>query len=530
MSGVRKVAEKKVSRKRSNSASATTKSEKAKRQRQTQKDKMAANGGNESTGEMDASSFSSISSQDTNISPSKIVHLENQPSASLPIIPNVSSGSKPLCLEDIMNGFRSIAKEQETRMKVTIEKSLSDHSTEMTNVVKSMKNEVTQQLAGYDASMGKIVSESVLLKSTVIKNQQDVDLKFKQQAEQMKGEMEKLRELIGQPRTNITPPKKTKRPYATTFDSEILIDGIAEERDELLLEVCHDRVFAVLGVNFAPNQIGCVARVGRELTAPDVQVVGPRHRPRSILVQFRYPSCKDVCVKRSYKLRGHNIYINQHYSPRIERNRKRLYPIMKKARQFEEYRDHITLEDDKIILNGKSIGVDDLDSLPDDIHPRDIATERRGGVTFFFRTDSPLSNHHMCQITMDDKIFNCVEQAYFYQKAVMCKDDWAKGRIMAAKSPGMQKGIGEKIKDTPDWDKNKLTVMSQICGLKFSQNVHLKEFLLKTQGTVLAEDNPKDSFYGIGLSRNSPRAGDQNNFKHNHLGHILMAIRQNLSN
>jgi hypothetical protein len=124
--------------------------------------------------------------------------------------------------------------------------------------------------------------------------------------------------------------------------------------------------------------------------------------------------------------------------------------------------------------------------------------------------------------------FNCVEQAYFYKKAVMCKDEEAKGRIMAARSPGIQKGLGDKILDTAQWTHKKLAIMEQICAEKFRQNEHLKNFLLKTENTYLAEDNPQDSYFGIGLSRNSPRSENQANFKTNHLGVILMRIRDGL--
>jgi hypothetical protein len=536
MSSESGVGVKNISRKRTNSKSPKNKSEKPKRQRQVTKNKMAAKGANVSTGEMDVSSLSSPVAGLSNLEESA----QNPAQVLAPVVG--ACGTKPVSMEDIMNGFRAIVKEQQVQMKTSIDKSLDkhsaevkvslqNHSAEVKDSVEAMKKIVTQQLSGYDAAMGKMVSETTKLTTTVTKNQIEMDRRMTQQSADMTAELDKLRAQLGPQRATSTrtPPKTPQRAYATTFDSEILIDGIPEERNECLVEVCHDRVFSVIGVNFAPNQIECALRVGREMTATDEEVAGPRRRPRSILVKFRYPSCKDVCIKRSYKLRGHRIFVNQHYSPRIERNRKRLYPILKKARQMEEYKDAISLEDDKIILNGKEIGVDDLDSLPDDIHPRDICTERRGGVTFFFRTDSPLSNHHMCQIELWGKKFNCVEQAYFFQKATICNDDWAKGRVMAAKHPGVQKGIGEKIVDNHDWESKKLKVMEQICGAKFSQNEHLMSFLQKTQGTLLAEDNPQDSYFGIGLSRNSPRSHNQLNFKSNHMGVILMAIRDNQS-
>jgi hypothetical protein len=188
------------------------------------------------------------------------------------------------------------------------------------------------------------------------------DEKLDKQAKDMTAELDKLKAMInptGATKSPKTPTHPWRRQTATTFDSEIMIDGIIEEPGESLLEVCITRVFDVLGVVFTENQVECIYRVGRELNANDEEVVGPRRRPRSILVKFHYPSCKDICIKHSYKLRGQRIFINQHYSPNIERKRKRLYPILKKAKQLE-YNDRISIEDDKIILDGKRIGIEDF--------------------------------------------------------------------------------------------------------------------------------------------------------------------------
>jgi ribA/ribD-fused uncharacterized protein len=119
-----------------------------------------------------------------------------------------------------------------------------------------------------------------------------------------------------------------------------------------------------------------------------------------------------------------------------------------------------------------------------------------------------------------------VEQAYFWQKAETCKDEISRDRIMKTRSAGVQKGIGESIKSTDDWENSKVSVMENICRLKFVQNLDLKEFLLATQNTLLAEDNVNDGFWGIALSRNGPRAKNTQNFKRNELGKILMKIRQ----
>jgi hypothetical protein len=99
---------------------------------------------------------------------------------------------------------------------------------------------------------------------------------------------------------------------------------------------------------------------------------------------------------------------------------------------------------------------------------------------------------------------------------------------MKSDNPGTQKSLGEKIKICNDWDNKKLDVMKHVNLNKYQQNPDLKEFLIKTENTLLAEDNPFDGFWGIKLSRNSPRSDNAANFKFNHMGHILMDIRSQL--
>ena len=95
-------------------------------------------------------------------------------------------------------------------------------------------------------------------------------------------------------------------------------------------------------------------------------------------------------------------------------------------------------------------------------------------------------------------------------------------------NPGVQKGIGDSIKENPKWLKSRIEVMRQVCNQKFTQNAFLKTFLLQTETMLLAEDNANDGFWGIQVSPDSPRSHNTGNFKLNNLGKILMQIRENL--
>jgi hypothetical protein len=201
---------------------------------------------------------------------------------------------------------------------------------------------------------------------------------------------------------------------------------------------------------------------------------------------------------------------------------------MAKARGISKYMDRITLEGNQINLGGKMIGVQNFDDLPADLHPRNICTEQRGDKTFFFKMDSPLSNHHPCTVTSWGQKYNCSEQAYFAKKAEICNDLEAHGRIMKATNPGTQKFFGGRITNTPTWEKQKLTVMKQVCSDKFTQNPALRDFLLTTGQTLLLEDNPSDGYWGIQMSRNNPRSDNVAHHKLNHMGLILMQVRKSI--
>jgi ribA/ribD-fused uncharacterized protein len=100
---------------------------------------------------------------------------------------------------------------------------------------------------------------------------------------------------------------------------------------------------------------------------------------------------------------------------------------------------------------------------------------------------------------------------------------------LEAVNPGTQKSIGDRIKENTAWHNARITVMERICTAKFAQNGTLREFLMSTGVSHLAEDNPNDGYWGIKMSRNNPRSSNVQNHKANNLGKILMRIRDDLA-
>ena len=71
--------------------------------------------------------------------------------------------------------------------------------------------------------------------------------------------------------------------------------------------------------------------------------------------------------------------------------------------------------------------------------------------------------------------------------------------------------------------------MRNILLAKFTQNVDLKEKLLGTLNKTLIECNPKDPYWGIGLSLGNPNIWVPARWKdENRLGKILSSVREEI--
>ncbi len=93
--------------------------------------------------------------------------------------------------------------------------------------------------------------------------------------------------------------------------------------------------------------------------------------------------------------------------------------------------------------------------------------------------------------------------------------------IQAAPTPELAAKIGRSRSDRlhPDWDVRKCEIMYGAVLQKFTTHLDIQQILLQTIDAEIIEDSPVDSFWGCGSDRNGS----------NHLGHILMRVRDDLS-
>lgn len=151
--------------------------------------------------------------------------------------------------------------------------------------------------------------------------------------------------------------------------------------------------------------------------------------------------------------------------------------------------------------------------------------------TFFFSAQNPFSNWYPAQFTVNGVTFCNNEQFMMYCKAKLFGDEEIAKKILETTNPREHKAMGRKVKGFSEavWDAKCELYVQKGCHAKFSQNPHLLQLLLDTEGTELVEASPYDRIWGVGLAASDPRILDKKNWLgQNRLGSVLMRVRDDL--
>ena len=142
-----------------------------------------------------------------------------------------------------------------------------------------------------------------------------------------------------------------------------------------------------------------------------------------------------------------------------------------------------------------------------------------------------LSNWYHSEFMIDYIGFSSMEQYMMYRKAMLFKDKEIANKILKTNDVRYIKELGRSVRNFDDniWVQHREEIVYTGLYAKFSQNVKLKEKLLKTGDAILAECAVKDNIWGIGLSMRDERNQNPNEWRGlNLLGKNLMKVRQEL--
>lgn len=143
-----------------------------------------------------------------------------------------------------------------------------------------------------------------------------------------------------------------------------------------------------------------------------------------------------------------------------------------------------------------------------------------------------LSNFHIAPILMEaggeKKIFKTTEHYFMWRKAIEFGDDETAAKILVVDTPLEAKRLGREVKyyNEQAWAQVRYSVMFEANLRKFQQHKDLGDRLVATGAKVLAEANPRDNIWGIGLAEDALEAINPSLWRgQNLLGLVLMEVR-----
>lgn len=303
--------------------------------------------------------------------------------------------------------------------------------------------------------------------------------------------------------------------------------GVPEEDGETW-QMCEHKILKIINLEFRLNvdnmPMERCHRVGMQNKASK--------QPRPIIAKFSFYKDRNQVWETKSMMTGRGRFVKEDYPPEIEKKRDVLFPIFTAAKNMKK-KNHqmgrVKLAYDKLYIGSEVYTADALDKLPADLHPAKLATRSNENAVWFYRKESPLSNHYISPFMENNIQYNCSEQYLMVNKARVFKDPQAAAKIMQLDNPVQQKQVRISNFNQAEWHKVAPDIMKKALMLKFSQNEKLKRVLLDTETKLIAEASPSDSFWGCGHSLNSREVSDPSMWTGNNaLGKALMEVRSDL--
>jgi ribA/ribD-fused uncharacterized protein len=109
-------------------------------------------------------------------------------------------------------------------------------------------------------------------------------------------------------------------------------------------------------------------------------------------------------------------------------------------------------------------------------------------------------NFSACSVSLWGQVFPTAEHAYQWKKFCEHSPSVAQ-RILKAPSPYAVKKVSDAHKDqvSPDWSRQKKSVMEEILRAKLAQHEDVASKLKETHHKIIIENSPTDRYWGIGV-------------------------------
>ena len=247
--------------------------------------------------------------------------------------------------------------------------------------------------------------------------------------------------------------------------------------------------------------------------------------PNLVIVRF-------VCLKDRDRVwdarrKCKDLFIQEDL-PKTAREKANLLFRCRSAAEKSKLYKSVRIAGGKLVLNGTAYKPEDLESLPPQIRPSTLATNRDDSTLVFFTRFSLFSNHRITPFSFKGERFNCMEKYIAVTRARFAKNEEMEVRTWRTHYPPELKGLLHIMSTDGMESKWEETVEEAVFPAfveKFRQHPQLIKGLLDTGTRTLGEASPS-GFWGTGIALGKK---DTLNIRmwsgHNLMGKMLTKMR-----
>ena len=221
--------------------------------------------------------------------------------------------------------------------------------------------------------------------STEIQSLKEDNLRLNWKVQQLTVEQNRMKRQI----TNI----ETKG-----LDECLIIRGLPEEPKETDKRI-FDKLHNVLATIMQGETEEEKTNAAKNLTFQRRRRLGrySKNRSRPISVELTHRQDAEFILENRFDLpRG--IYVDKEYPIEIERKRKIMLPVLRVAKRLSNFRKQSWLEDDKLVLKGRTYNVNTLNQLPEELNVFKVTSKGNEHTIGFFGEIDPspiFTQHHL---------------------------------------------------------------------------------------------------------------------------------------
>ena len=312
----------------------------------------------------------------------------------------------------------------------------------------------------------------------------------------------------------------------------LVFRGLSEDISENDYNV-REKIYKELAHTFEGNNYETNLSMAKNIVIKRCKRVGrfSHSCPRPFSVEFEHiQDVEFIMENKGYLQRG--VYVDREYIPEIERKRRILLPVLKAAKLCKDYKKKCRLGNDKVVINGRKYGIDNLHQLPKEIDPFAITSKSDNNCIGFFGALNPLSNFYETKFIVAGVEYLSSEQFIQAQKANYFKDEISYNRVMGATTSLDCKNAAKTVRnfDRTTWEAVAESLCKEGLKAKFSQNPHLSDILINKTGNKTLVECANDRLWANGIPLYSDTFLNQERWiSQGLLGKLLEEVRSELT-